>query len=187
MPLLITKNLYVGIDPGQSGGMAILSQSGTPLYVTKMPQTERDIWEWLRELAFPSSDSKPYAMIEQVHSMPGQGVTSTFKFGMSYGGLRMALIGCGIPFETVTPQKWQKALGVLPRDKGRELEFALDPSRPSLGVTKRRVGEESQTDFKGRLKAKAQQLFPSQKVTLATADALLLAEYCRRTRQNGGG
>ena len=82
-----------------------------------------------------------------------------FKFGMSYGGLRMALTAAQIPFESATPQNWQKSLGIGKKGK-----------------------TETRTSFKNRLKAKAQQLFPNLKVTLATSDALLLAEYCRRKR-----
>ncbi len=82
--------------------------------------------------------------------MKGNGVTSMFTFGMGYGGLRMALIAAAIPFVEVTPQSWQKAIGCL-----------------------------TQGD-KNVSKAKAQQLFPTVKVTHAVADALLLAEWRRR-------
>ncbi len=60
------------------------------------------------------------------------------------------LIASRIPFEEVTPQKWQKTLSCL--------------SRGDKNITK----------------AKAQQLFPGLRVTHATADALLIAEYARR-------
>jgi hypothetical protein len=82
-----------------------------------------------------------------------------FKFGMGYGALRMALTALEIKYEEVPPQKWQKELGIVTRNKERE----------------------SHTQFKNRLKAKAQQLFPTMDVTLKTCDALLIAEFCRRT------
>ena len=72
----------------------------------------------------------------------------------------MALTAAGIPFEEVTPVVWQRGLGIPVRKK-----------------------DESRSQFKGRLKAKAQQLFPQVKVTLKTADALLISEYCRRKRE----
>jgi crossover junction endodeoxyribonuclease RuvC len=96
-------------------------------------------------------------MIEKVHSMPKQGVASSFKFGRGYGGLRMALIAAGIPFEEVTPQAWQKALAIPKRSK-----------------------TETPVQWKNRLKALAQQLYPDIKVTLKLADALLIATYCQR-------
>lgn len=151
--------IFVGVDPGQAGGLVAIEQS---LMVTQMPKTERDIWDWFQkveEKRYPGQ--KMVALIEKVHSMPGNGVASMFKFGKGYGGLRMALIAAGIPFEEVNPRQWQKALGVAPRGK-----------------------TESKTEFKNRLKALAQQLHPNVKVTLATADALLIATYCQR--KHGG-
>ena len=145
-------SLFLGIDPGASGGIAWLQPNEPHMKgldrreADKMPDTERDTWELIRRWR----DSATLAVIEAVHSMPKQGVASSFKFGRSYGFLRGCLIASGIPFEEVTPQRWQKELGCL--------------SRGDKNVTK----------------ARAQQLFPSLKVTHATADALLLAEYARR-------
>lgn len=95
-------------------------------------------------------DGPVFAIIERVSAMPKQGVSSTFKFGKNYGFLRGCLIGNGIPFEEVCPAKWQQVMGC--RSKGDK------------NVTK----------------ARAQQLFPGIKVTHQIADALLIAEYCRR-------
>lgn len=113
-------------------------------------RTERDIWD----LFLKMMPCKVY--IEKVHAMPKQGVSSTFKFGQNYGALRMALIAAQIPFEEVRPADWMREFG-LRRKKG-----------------------ESDTSWKNRKKAKAQQIFPLAKVTHATADALLIAEYGRR-------
>lgn len=113
--------------------------------------------------AFTDRNPDVFAVIERVSGYVGEAQpgSAAFKFGQSYGGLRMALVAAGIPFEEVTPQVWQRKMGVTPRRK-----------------------DESKTAWKNRLKAKAQQLYPGVKVTLATADALLLVEYCRR-RQEG--
>lgn len=145
---------YLGIDPGQSGGLALIDENGKHYASWKMPESERFIWDVIDHNASLADK----AVIEQVHSFPGQGVASTFKFGVGYGGLRMALIAAYVSFEEVNPRTWQKALGIKPMDKKQE----------------------SHRDFKKRLQAKAQQLFPTVTVTLAIADALLLAEYCRR-------
>jgi Holliday junction resolvasome RuvABC endonuclease subunit len=150
---LFNLDYYMGIDPGQSGGIALIRGTGKVLILETMPSTERDIWLLLKSL-----EELPHKVyIEKVHAMPQQGVSSTFKFGVGYGGLRMALTAAGIPFDEVTPQLWQKALGVVKRAK-----------------------TESKNDHKKKLLQKAQQLFPNVKITLKTADALLLAEYCRR-------
>ena len=106
------------------------------------------------------------ACIEKVHAMPKQGVTSMFTFGYGYGGLRMALIAAGFPFQEVQPRAWQK-------------HFGITAKKPS----------ESKQQFKDRLRAKCQQLFP-RLVDLwglgitkqrMVCDALLIAEYCRQT------
>ena len=100
----------------------------------------------------------PFAYIEKVSSSPQMGVTSAFTFGRGYGFLRGLLTAYNYPFEEVLPRKWQASFGMK---KGKD---------------------ESNTQWKNRLKGKAQQLFPHLKVTLATADALLIAEYGRRLR-----
>jgi hypothetical protein len=145
-------SIYLGIDPGASGGLA--ASNGGLWSITPMPATERDIWNWIVDC------HALRAVIEKVGGYiagnPSPG-SAMFKFGLSYGGLRMALIAASIPFDEVTPQRWQKTLGISPRGK-----------------------TESKSQFKNRLKGKAQQLFPQVNVTLATADAVLLAEYCRR-------
>ena len=55
-------------------------------------------------------DLRLYAIIEKVHSMPKQGVASSFNFGMGYGMLRGALTALCIPHELITPQQWKKTI-----------------------------------------------------------------------------
>lgn len=107
-------------------------------------------------------DWSVHAIVEQVNGYVGDGGnpgSAMFKFGSNYGQVLMALTAASVPFETITPARWQRGLGVPPRKKG-----------------------ETKSEFKNRLKAMAQRLFPQVVVTLATADALLIAEYCRRAR-----
>ena len=90
---------YMGIDPGMSGGVAVIRDTLAP-FAQKMPPTESELSALIGSLA----PSVRFAVIEKVHSMPGQGVASTFKFGMNYGFLRGLLITHRIPFQEVTPQ-----------------------------------------------------------------------------------
>ena len=144
----------IGIDPGKSGAIAWIGETGS--CVEKMPETLQDIWDLMNAItngfvAYRSSNALMFkAYIEQVHSMPGQGVASSFAFGRQLGNLEMALTAAGIPFERVTPQKWQRAMSCMTGGN------------------------------KNVSKAKAQELFPQHKVTHKTADALLIAEYGRR-------
>lgn len=146
----------IGIDPGQSGSISVRYSDYTETH--KMPKTESDIFLLLQEIYNTGKAISPICYIEKVHSFPGQGVASSFKFGQGYGFLRGCLIALRIPFRDITPQKWQK-------------EF--------IPVKKK----ESKTDHKNRLKGAAQQLFPNIKVTLALADSLLIAEYGYRNER----
>ncbi len=136
---------WIGIDPGVSGGMALLRPQGTTETVAFKQATEKDIFDALEEWWLCAG----FVVIEKVSASPQMGVVSAFTFGTSYGFLRGVITG-RYPFEAVTPQKWQKELGCLTRGN------------------------------KNVSKAKAQQLFPSLKITHSIADALLLAEYARR-------
>jgi len=149
----------IGIDPGCAGGIAEVDELGLPSRFWKMPETDADLWAVVRSL---QSFGRPvqqntFAMIELVRSSPQMGVVSAFTFGRGVGRLRMALTAAGIPFEEVSPAKWQREIGCLSKGDKR--------------VTR----------------AKAQELYPNLKVTHAIADALLIAEYARRVyiRRNG--
>jgi crossover junction endodeoxyribonuclease RuvC len=147
-----------------SGGIAAISQEA--LIVEPMPSTEHDTNKFFWSLVQVGLPIK--AVIEKVHAMPSQGVSSSFTFGKGYGFLRGCLVSNGIPFEEVTPQAWQKYLQIPPAGKNT-------PKR----------------EHKLKLKSLAQQLFPKLPiwstpktlgVQLAICDALLIAEYARRTR-----
>ena len=147
--------IYIGIDPGLSGGIAILNQDGSVKEVVAMPDTPRDIYEFL--LSY-KEDSR--CVLEDVgHGMPDQSSKATATFARHNGHLEMALLALGIPTEKVTPQKWIKV-------------YQLKKKK-----------EQDKNEWKNILKAKAQSLFPQlgKKVTLKTCDALLIAEYARRT------
>jgi hypothetical protein len=150
------NQLVIGIDPGQSGAIAAISLYNHKVYaLEKMPPTETDIYDLIYSLRHETV----FAVIEKVHAMPKQGVSSTFKFGVGYGGLRMACIAAGIVLHEATPQVWQKLLGI-----------------PVRNVKK----GETKNAHKTKMRAKAQQWFPTAKVVKDTADALLIAEYAFR-------
>ena len=146
---LMKYETIIGVDPGANGGIAWITNGKA--CVEKMPDTLQDLWELIRDITnHPRSllDGRKYkAYIEAVSSSPQMGVVSAFSFGRGYGNLEMALTAAGIPFERVRPQVWQKALGCM--------------TKGDKNVSKR----------------KAQELFPDRKITLATADALLIAHY----------
>ncbi|SME89277.1 hypothetical protein [Desulfovibrio gilichinskyi] len=142
----------IGIDPGKSGAMALIAADGTV-----------DIQDWedgpivaSKLLGWTQDYQIKGVGLERVHSMPKQGVASTFKFGENFGIYQGLLLAHMLAFETVTPQSWMKSYSIVkkgPNDK------------PSLTV--------------------ARQMFPSAPLKLkkhdGRADALLLAEHIRRT------
>jgi len=147
----------IAIDPGKNGGIAVFSlNQNKAVEVVKMPETPQEILSFLTAYQFNS-----ICYLEKVGGLPGMGGSSMFNFGKGFGHLEMALLCRKIPTVEVTPQKWQKAL--------------------QLGVK----GKKSNTDWKNKLKTKAQQLFPYVgKITLATSDALLILEYARITEKH---
>jgi hypothetical protein len=146
------KTTIVAIDPGASGGIAISLEGSAPSF-THMPETVHDLAELLGSVAIEASNGNAHAYLEQVGGyVGGAGApgSAMFNFGQNYGQIIGILAAYQIPFTLVRPQKWQGAL--------------------SLGNSKGM----SKTEWKNKLKAKAQQLFPSSKITLATADAALI-------------
>lgn len=156
--------IVLGIDPGASGGIAAIIYGDVEpqapvidVAVHKMPETERDLLDLLA--SFEGKQVRAY--LEKVHASPGMGVVAAFSFGGNYRMIRTALIAREIPFDEVTPQRWQKAIGGL-ASSGKVVN----------GFKKR---------DKNVSKRRAQELFPSvRKMTHAYADALLIAEYGRR-------
>jgi len=191
-------SIFIGIDPGASGGIAMIRYTEArainaktivstcaEAQAWKMPDTDADIVELLDRITLGTTkgpklykeakefvlNNSMFAYLEKAHAFPGsqkitrcprcstvlktrqsQGVASTFKFGTNYGTLKGILAALHIPYELVTSHVWQKALGCL---TGGDKNIS---------------------------KAKAQTLFPDIKFTHKTADAMLIAEFCRRVR-----
>lgn len=142
----------LGFDPGKDGAMAVITPDRLVRLFRFKDKTRTDIAHTLLSETLESC----YAYLELVGSRPGQGVKSMFNFGKSVGLLHGLLTGFGIPFQEITPQTWQRGLGI-----GQKFESQPERKRAHLQL--------------------AQQLYPGVKITLADADALLIAEYGRRT------
>jgi hypothetical protein len=145
---------YLGIDPGKSGGLVVLDGNRNVVKYTRMPKSNEAIWNWLK---FHTS-SVERAVIERVSGFIGRQHPGSrmFSFGESYGALSMALVALGIPHRAVYPRTWQAAF-TTPRTK-----------------------TESRNEWKRRLLRISKKIFPQYKITLATADAFLIALYCLR-------
>jgi hypothetical protein len=145
------ERIFIGIDPGANGCAAVINEAGEVTATIRFKDATPHDIWHQFCEHFALSDKNCRAVIERVRSTPQMGVTSAFTFGSNYAQARAFLVAGAVPFEEVIPQKWQKFLGCM--------------SRGDKNVTK----------------AKAQELFPAVKVIHGNADALLIAEYARRT------
>lgn len=143
---------YIGIDPGKTGCISLLSADwrAKPKY-WPMPKTPKDVWELFEGLR-ATTGGDAFIMLEKVWGRKGDSAVTAFTFGRWAAYVEMAIIGNRMgPLETVTPQKWQGALGCL--TKG-DKEVA---------------------------RAKAQELFPDLKIGNKNhADGLLIGYYGRQ-------
>jgi len=148
----------IGIDPGISGGIAVIYDGGEATAFA-MPDTDTGVLDILRDVTRTVGWTVGWCVvyIEKVNPQPKNGARGNFTFGRSVGALRMAVAACGIPMHDVTPQRWQASFGL--------------PSATKAG---------SNTAKKNAHKRKAQEMFPGIRMTHAIADALLIAEWGRR-------
>lgn len=114
--------MILGIDPGASGALVALDRQGEPIEWMRMPIMKEGsatrvnglaVAEFIRSL--PSDSVRAY--VESVHSMPKQGVTSSFNFGHSAGVIAGVLAALEIPTVMVTPQRWKRRANLIGTNK----------------------------------------------------------------------
>ncbi len=164
--------VYVGIDPGLNGAVAAITSKrrvvgvwDAPTSTVKRGKTNKRVYQpiimanILRDLM--QSTEIQIVGLEFVHAMPGQGVSSMFSMGMGVGMWEGVIAALQMPMEHVTPQRWKKLM----------LQAG--------------TGDNKQASI-----IKAQQIFPKAAALYLTrkkddgrAEAMLIAEYLRRTSQ----
>ncbi len=130
----MTLRLVLGCDPGQSGAIAVLAD-GEPAGFIDMPTMPRkaggfevnaaSLAAQLRGVIQQHRGAHVMAVVEQVGSMPGQGLASTFRFGQSDGILRGVLATLGIGYITVSPVKWKGYYGLKGQEKDAARTLAI--------------------------------------------------------------
>lgn len=154
------KKTYIGIDPGKSGAIAFIAGESIKVFDFE----EIQYMEYLESFNMDVLKRKPVkAVIEKVSSFPSQGVVGAFNFGMNYGIWLGRLEICGIPFDRVIPRVWQKVVfDTLPgKKKAQDRKIlSLERARNLFPMMVPRLGRKKDHD---------------------RAEALLLAEYARRT------
>lgn len=109
----------IGIDPGCSGAIVLL-ENGEPIEWTEMPTMKVGNATRVNAAAlydFIASCCCTHVYVEAVHSMPKQGVASTFNFGHATGTVMGVLGAMGLPHTLVTPQAWKREAGLIGTDK----------------------------------------------------------------------
>lgn len=151
--------IVVGIDPGLTGAVAKLD-NGELMDLLDMPVYDGRVDArglYLRLQGW----GRPYmVVIEDVHSMPGQGVASSFKFGRSVGAIEGVVGALSYPHTRLTPQRWKQKMGLIGKDKdaSRGMARELHPLYADKFARKKDDGR---------------------------AEAALIAEAWRRTNANG--
>lgn len=118
----MVNKIVIGIDPGAKGAAAFfLNQTLTWIIAfNKDPDWRTSLFSYCNFL-------KPeLAILEEVHSFPGQGVKSMFSFGRRRGEVETVLHLAKCPIQLVQPQEWQRCLGLLRKDKTDHKKLALE-------------------------------------------------------------
>jgi len=154
----------IGIDPGLSGGIAILDDLkifdlfDMPIMSEgKKNKNQLNSAQLVNIIKKHIILGKTFVIVEQVSAMPGQGVTSMFNFGQTFGSIKGICAALNLPIFYVRPAKWKKHFELINSSK--------DASRTKV--------IEMYPSISGRL---------SRKKDVNKADAILIARYFRDCR-----
>ena len=128
--------LIIGIDPGISGSICFF-EDGKILDVIEMPTMTdgkknkkqvngAQIYNEISTKISGIEKQNLRVIIEQVSAMPGQGVTSMFNFGQSFGILKGICSAMQLPMYFVRPAKWKKYFGLIKSEKDASRTKAIE-------------------------------------------------------------
>ena len=161
--------IIVGIDPGISGALCFFS-NGNVINVIDMPTMAegkknkkqvngRQIFNEILNIKNTFAGHKINVVVEQVSAMPGQGVTSMFNFGQSFGVIKGICSAMELPIFYVRPAKWKKYFNLINAEK--------DASRTKVIEMFPKISQKL-----------------SRKKDNNKADAILIAKYFENTKEN---
>ncbi len=161
--------IIVGIDPGIAGAICFFSR-GNIIDVIDMPTMAegkknkkqvngRQIFNEISLVKRKFLKDSMSVVVEQVSAMPGQGVTSMFNFGQSFGVIKGICSAMELPIFYVRPAKWKKYFNLINSEK--------DASRTKVIEMFPKISEKL-----------------SRKKDNNKADAILIAQYFENTREN---
>ena len=128
--------LIIGIDPGISGSICFLEE-GRILDVIDMPTmiegkknkkqvNGSQIYNEFLKMINKANNQNVRVVVEQVSAMPGQGVTSMFNFGQSFGILKGICSAMQLPIYFVRPAKWKKYFNLINSEKDASRTRAIE-------------------------------------------------------------
>ena len=126
--------IIIGIDPGLSGGIAVLDNNKV-LELFDMPVMAEGkknkkqlnsalLAKLIKESTSNTSESA--VIVEQVNAMPGQGVTSMFNFGQTFGAIKGICATLELPIFFVRPSKWKKHFELINSSKDASRTKAIE-------------------------------------------------------------
>ena len=159
----------IGIDPGLSGAIVIL-ENNKVLNIFEMPvmsegkknKRQLNSAQLVKLLKDNISENEEVSVVvEQVNAMPGQGVTSMFNFGQTFGAIKGVCAALGFPIFFVRPSKWKKHFELInsSKDSSRTKAIEMYPSLSDNLAKKKDVNK---------------------------SDAILIARFYSDTRLNEG-
>ena len=128
----------IGIDPGLSGALAILDDIKIfdMFDMPIMPEGKKNknqlnsaqLVKIIKSHILPDKDT--FVIVEQVSAMPGQGVTSMFNFGQTFGAIKGICTSLNLPIFYVRPAKWKKHFDLInsSKDASRTKAIEMYPS-----------------------------------------------------------
>ena len=158
----------IGIDPGLNGAIAILEDNKVLdiLDMPVMPEGKKNkrqlnsaqLVKYIKD-NLDEKSKEIVVVVEQVNAMPGQGVTSMFNFGQTFGAIKGICAALGLPIFFVRPAKWKKYFGLINSSKDASRTKAIE-MYPSISDQ------------------------PSKKKDVNKSDAILIARFYSETRFN---
>lgn len=162
--------MYIGCDPGQKGCLVVLYDGNNGVQFFDWPKN-KDLHSYFTNIEcylnkkYEEGYTIKHAVLERVHALPKQGISSTFTFGVNYGIWLAFFTLYHIPFITVPPQTWMKGL----------------------------ISKADGVDTKAQVYTAAKRLFPHAELSGpkggrldGRADALMIAYYARQRMPNNG-
>ena len=129
----------IGMDPGLSGALAVL-ENNKVLNIFDMPvmsegkKNKRQLNSAQLVCLIKENiktNEEVIVVVEQVNAMPGQGVTSMFNFGQTFGAIKGICAALGLPIFFVRPSKWKKYFELINASKDSSRTKAIE-TYPSL-------------------------------------------------------